>query len=133
MVDNPEKVKEIIKAALHGDKEIVLAQQHLSIEQQIAERERLDKENLLKVVEDLAAVHNEVLSLTPDEGQARAGPEQRRDMIALVKEEIGLSKEMRAETRDTWKDIQQLKTEERIVEKELTQVEQRKKRYDELL
>jgi hypothetical protein len=132
-MEQPEKVKEVIRAALHGDKEIVLTQQHLSIEQQIAERERIDKENLLKVAADLAAVHNEVLALTPDEMAARAGPEARRDMINLVKEEIGLSKEMRAETRDTWKDIQLLKTEERIVEKELTQVEQRKKRYDELL
>lgn len=132
-MEQPEKVKEVIRAALHGDKEIVLTQQHMSIEQQIAERERIDKENLLKVAADLAAVHNEVLALTPDEMQARAGPEARRDIINLVKEEIGLSKEMRAETRDTWKDIQMLKTEERIVEKELTQVEQRKKRYDELL
>lgn len=133
MVDG-EKVKEIIKAALHGDKEEVLKGQHESIEQEIRKREAIDDENLKHVEEDIVLLHNEILGFKRLEGEhARESPDERRDRLNLVKEELDLTKELRLENRDAWKDLQVLKQEERVVEKELTTLAQRKKRYDEIL
>ena len=133
-MENPEKVKELIKAALHGDKEEVLKEQHESIEQEIKKRKAIDEANVKHVEEDIVQLHNEILEFKRLEGEhAREAPDERRDRLNLVKEELGLTKELRLENRDSWKDIQALKQEERVVEKELTALGQRKKRYDEIL
>lgn len=129
-----EKVKELIKAALHGDKEEVLKEQHASLEHEIHKREAIDKANVKHVEEDIVQLHNEILGFKPLEGEnVRESPDQRRDRLNLVKVELDLTKELRLENRDSWKDIQVLKQEERVVEKELTTLAQRKKRYDEIL
>jgi hypothetical protein len=133
-MDDKNKVREVIKAALHGDKEEVLKEQHDSIEQEIQKREKIDVANVKHVEEDIVQLHNEILGFKYLDGEnLRETPDQRRDRLNLVKVELDLTKELRLENRDTWKDVQVLKQEERVVEKELTTLAQRKKRYDEIL
>ena len=58
---------------------------------------------------------------------------ERKDRIVLERARLDLTKEFREEERDAWKDIQQLRREEREVEKELTTDDQRHKRIKDLL
>jgi hypothetical protein len=51
----------------------------------------------------------------------------------LEREKLDLTKELREEQRDAWKDVQILKREEREVENELLGNDQRHKRTKELL
>ncbi len=132
-MNKAEAVKKIIEAALHGDKEEVLQQQHASLEAEIAEREKIDKEVTEATHEDILEVRNEMLGIGPGEGVAGESPDKRRDRLAMEKERLLLTKELRFELRDNWKDIQHLKQEERQVEGQLTQLAQRKKRYKDIL
>lgn len=117
--------------ALHGDKKRVLNEQIKSIEEEIVERKTISARNTEVVSEEVHELANEVAKLRPEHENA---PDlERKDRVVLEREKLDLTKELREERRDAWKDVQQLKREEREVEKELLGNEQRQRRTRELL
>jgi len=120
-----------ILESLHGDKQQVLKEQVKQIDEEIVERKVISTENAVTVNEEVGEISNEILNLRPaHENAADVG---RKDRTVLEREKLDLTKELREERRDAWKDVQQLKREEREVEKELLGNDQRQRRTRELL
>ena len=117
--------------ALHGDKKAVLKEQLKSIEGEIAERRLIGVDNTLAIHGELGELRNEELNLTRED---QSLPDKdRRDRMVVERERLDLSRELREEHRDTWKDVQNLQREERDVEKELSTTEHEHRRTKELL
>jgi len=119
-------------AAMQGDKKIVLKEQVLRIEEEIKEREKVDRFTLDVIEQEILEIQNEILKLRPMGPSHGASAELRKELQEMEKEKLVLSKEKRVEKRDAWKDVQVLKQEERDVEKELSQIEKRRERYKEM-
>lgn len=130
MTDKPNELDVVIDA-LHGDKKAVLKDQVKAIEEEIGERRLIAADTSLVIKDELQELRNETLNLThTDEGQ---GDRDRRDRLAVEKERLDLSRELRGEQRDSWKDVQNLRREEREVEKELSTSDKEHRRARELL
>lgn len=120
-----------ILSGQHDDKQRVLRKQLRSIEEEITERRLITADNTLVVKDELQELGTEIANLRHhDENLPDV---ERKDRMVLEREQLDLSKELRLEVRDAWKDVQQLKREEREVEKELVGNEQHHKRTKELL
>lgn len=119
-----------ISAALTGDKRAVLKDQLQRLEREVVERLLIDVLTRAAVEGEVTDIRGEIIRLQPPDGQGD-DPVARRDRLALEKERADLTKELRAEQRDCWRDVQELKREERQVEKELLTVHQRDKRLRE--
>ena len=119
-----DREKEIILKAVHGDKEEVLQEQHASIEKEIADRKRIDSEVKERIDQDIVEVDTAVMQAQPGNSD---------EVITLSKERLDLSKEKREEERECWKDIQDLKEEQRGVEKDLLTTEKKKERFTQIL
>lgn len=124
----PGELAEIV-AALHGDRAGVLKAQLTSIDAEIGERRLVAVDTTLVVHDELGRLRDEELNLTNDQNPN----EHLRERLALQQEELGLSRELREEQRDSWKDVQSLRQEQRLVEKELTVEDHHHKRTKELL
>jgi len=98
--------------ALHGDQKAVLSAQLRSIEEEVVERRLIATDTTLVVHDEVDALTNEVINL-PDS--------QRIERLQLTREQRGLRRELRDELRNAWKEVQALRQEERLVEKELLQ------------
>ncbi len=98
--------------ALHGDRKAVLSSQLRSIEEQVVERRLIAADTTLVVHDEVHELTNELLNLQDS---------QRLDRMQLSREQRGLQREVRDELRNAWKDVQALRQEERLVEKELLQ------------
>lgn len=120
-------------AALSGEKETVLKLQHRRIDEEIAERREIDRQNLAEIAEEKKEVREEMLKLDPENEMTGDGGDRRKDRITLERDKLMLSKEERDEKRACWTDTQNLKREDREVEKALVQQDQRRKRIDELI
>jgi hypothetical protein len=130
MTDKPNELDVVIDA-LHGDKKAVLKDQVKTIEDEIGERRLIAADTSLVIKDELQELRNETLNLThAEEGQ---GDRDRKDRLAVEKQRLDLSRELRGEQRDSWKDVQNLRREEREVEKELSTSEKEHRRARELL
>lgn len=116
-----------ISAALTGDKRAVLKDQLKRLEREVVERLLIDVLTRANVEEEVRDIRNEILNLQPADGQPD-NPTERSARLTLKKECLDLTKELRVEQRDCWRDVQNLQREEREVEKELLLVHQRDKR-----
>jgi len=122
---------DVVIDALHGDKKAVLKDQVKTIEEEIGERRLIAADTSLVINDELQELRNETLNLThTEEGQ---GDRDRKDRLAVEKQRLDLSRELRGEQRDSWKDVQNLRREEREVEKELSTSEKEHRRARELL
>lgn len=122
---------DVVIDALHGDKKAVLKDQVKTIEDEIGERRLIAADTSLVIKDELQELRNETLNLThTEEGQ---GDRDRKDRLAVEKQRLDLSRELRGEQRDSWKDVQNLRREEREVEKELSTSEKEHRRARELL
>ncbi len=115
----------------HADKKRLFKGQLRSIEEEIVERRLIASDTTLQVHDEVGELENAIANLRP--AHENAPDIERRDRLVLEREKIELNKELREEQRDSWKDVQHLKQEEREVEKELVGEEQRHKRTKELL
>jgi hypothetical protein len=130
MTDKPNELDVVIDA-LHGDKKAVLKDQVKTIEEEIGERRLIAADTSLVIKDELQELRNETLNLThTEEGQ---GDRDRKDRLAVEKQRLDLSRELRGEQRDSWKDVQNLRREEREVEKELSTSDKEHRRARELL
>lgn len=130
MTDQPDELNVVVEA-LHGDKKAVLKDQVKTIEEEIGERRLIAADTSLVIKDELQELRNETLNLThTEEGQ---GDRDRKDRLAVEKQRLDLSRELRGEQRDSWKDVQNLRREEREVEKELSTSEKEHRRARELL
>jgi hypothetical protein len=128
-----DKPTEAVIAAVHGEKEELLKLQHSGIEAEITERGDIHTANMESIAEEKKEVRDEMLKLEPENEMVGDGGDRRKDRITLERDKLMLSKEERDENRACWADQQNLKREEREVEKELLRNDQRRKRIDELL
>jgi hypothetical protein len=130
MTDKPDELDAVVDA-LHGDKKAVLKDQVKTIEEEIGERRLIAADTSLVIKDELQDLRNETLNLThAEEGQ---GDRDRKDRLAVEKQRLDLSRELREEQRDSWKDVQNLRREEREVEKELSTSDKEHRRARELL
>lgn len=120
-------------AAVNGDKTKTLELQHQMITDEIGERRTIDKTNLNEIAEEKKEVRAEMQKLEPENEIVGDGGDRRKDRITLERDKLTLSKEERDERRGCFNDVQNLKREDREVEKALLQQEQRRKRIDELM
>jgi hypothetical protein len=125
-----DEVDELL-GALHGDKQKVLKGQLTSIEREIVERRLISADTSVAVNEEAGELANEIANLRP--ANPHVPDVERKDRVVLEREKLDLTKELREEQRDAWKDVQMLKREEREVENELVGNELRHKRTRELL
>lgn len=116
---------------LHADQKKVLEGQLLSIEEEIVERRLIAADTSLQVHDEVGTLRNAIVNLTP--AHENAGDVDRKDRLMLEREQRDLTKEVREEQRDSWKDVQQLKREVREVEKELASEERQHRRAKDLL
>lgn len=128
-----DKPTEAVIAAVHGEKEDLLKLQHNAIEGEITERRDIHTTNLESIAEEKKEVREEMIKLEPENEMVGDGGDRRKDRITLERDKLMLSKEERDEYRACWADQQNLKREEREVEKELLRNDQRRKRIDELM
>lgn len=119
---------DIVAAALSGDKKAVLKEQLRLIDREILERLMIELLTRDGIEHDVADIRNEIIQLQPDHDGNPDDPVKRRDRLALRKEELDLTKELREEREGCWRDVKDLKREERDVQKELTTIEKRDKR-----
>jgi hypothetical protein len=112
MTEDPATDLDGILDALHGDRKAVLSSQLRSIEEEVVERRLIATDTTLVVHDEVHELTNELLNLP--EGQ-------RQERIMLAREQRGLRREVRDELRNAWKEVQALRQEERLVEKELLQ------------
>jgi D-ribose pyranose/furanose isomerase RbsD len=115
----------------HADRKQVLKGQLRSIEEEIVERRLIAADTSLQVHDEVGELDTTMANLRP--AHEHAPDVERKDRMILEREKLDLTKEIREEQRDTWKDVQNLKREEREVEKELTTEEHEHKRTKELL
>ena len=125
-----DDVDEIL-GALHGDKKTVLKGQLTDIEKEIVERRLIAADTSIAVNDEIGELRNEIVNRQP--ANEHMPDVERKDRLALEREKSELTRELRLEQRDAWKDVQQLRREEREVEKELTVSVQQHKRFKELL
>ena len=125
-----DDVDEIL-GALHGDKKAVLKGQLTDIEKEIVERRLIAADTSIAVNDEIGELRNEIVNRQP--ANEHMPDVERKDRFALEREKSELTRELRLEQRDAWKDVQQLRREEREVEKELTVSVQQHKRVRELL
>jgi hypothetical protein len=111
MTDAPNELDGVLDA-LHGDRKGVLTAQLRSIEEEVVERRLIATDTTLVVHDEVNALTNEVINM-PDS--------QRVERLQLMREQRGLRREVRDEQRNAWKEVQALRQEERLVEKELLQ------------
>ena len=107
--DRPNELDGVLDA-LHGDRKALLTSQLRSIEEEVVERRLIATDTTLVVHDEVGELTNELLNL-PDG--------QRQERLQLAREQRGLRREVRDELRNAWKEVQALRTEERLVEKEL--------------
>lgn len=117
--------------ASHQDKKHLFKNQLRGIEEEIVERRLIASDTALQVHDEVGELDNAIANMRP--AHENAADVERRDRMVLEREKMELTKELREEQRDSWKDVQRLKEEEREVEKELVGEEQRHKRTKELL
>ena len=130
MTEQPDELSAVVDA-LHGDKKAVLKEQVKTIEEEIGERRLIAADTSLVIKDELQELRNESLNLThTEEG---LGDRDRKDRLAVEKQRLDLSRELREEQRDSWKDVQNLRREEREVVKELSTSEKEHRRARELL
>jgi hypothetical protein len=122
---------DVALAGQHLDKKRLLKGQLRSIEEEIVERRLIASDTSLQVHDEVGVLDNTMANLRP--AHENAPDVERKDRMILEREKLDLTKEIREEQRDSWKDVQQLKREEREVEKELVGEEQRHNRVKELL
>jgi hypothetical protein len=120
-----------IVTGLHDDKKRVLKGQLRSIEEEIVERRLIAADTSLQVHDEVHDLNNAILQLLPP--HPHVPDVERKDRMVLEREKLDLTKEVREEQRDSWKDVQQLKREEREVENVLLGEEQRHRRTKEFL
>ena len=117
-------------AAQHIDKKLLLKGQLRSIEEEIVERRLIAADTSLQVHDEVGELDNTILKLQP--AHENVPDVERKDRMVLEREKLDLTKEIREEQRDSWKDVQNLKREEREVEKELVTEDQAHRRTKEL-
>ena len=123
---------DIISAALHGDKRTVLHAELDLVRGDLAERHRINEAQRTMIEEELAAVRQRILDLSP-EGTLPGEARHTRGELEQEKEYRMLTRELRAENRSCWNDVQHLRDVERNLVSQLLFLDQREQRLREFV
>jgi hypothetical protein len=117
-----------VVAALHQERTVVLRAQHASISTEVGERQRISANVARSLQEEILEVGSTILNLTrPDQPDLYLN-----ERVTLDKQRRGLTRELRAEQIGAWRDVQELRREQRGIEHELLQGLQRRRRMEDL-
>src|SRR6266404_4426086 len=106
-----EKKDPIDKAfgAIHEDKKKLFTDQLKDIDAEIVERQLIGADNTLSVNDELLELGSEIANRSP---HSQNSPDlERKDRMNLQRDKRSLTRELREEQRDTWKDVQPLREE----------------------
>lgn len=119
---------DVIAAALSGDRHAVLKDQLRRIEIEIVARLAINITTREAIHHRITDLRTDLLKLAPPHDGLGDDPTTLRDRLSLKREMRLLLRELSDEHRSCWSDTQALRTEARIVEKELLQHQYRDKR-----
>ena len=117
-----------VVGAMHHDKAVVLRSQHASIAVEIGERQRITTNIARSVQEEILDIGSVILNLTV----AQQPDLYLKERVTLEDQRRTLTRELRTEELSAWRDMQELRREQRTIEHELTQDWQRRKRLEDL-
>lgn len=124
---------DIINAALSGDRRAVLKDQLRRIDTEIIERLAVNITTREAIHEQLTDLRRDIMSCEPAHHGLPDDPVIRRDRFVLKRDYRKLVLDLAEEQRSCWHDTQALKTEARLVEKELLTLAQRDRRLSDFL
>jgi hypothetical protein len=114
--------------AMHRDKSVVLRAQHTAINLEIGERQRITASLNRLLQEEILDLGSTILNLLrPDQPDAYL-----KERVTLEEHRRGLTRELRSEQLQAWRDVQELRREQRTIEHELTLDVQRRQRLEEM-
>lgn len=117
---------EDIVNALYEDKRRLLEEQLGSINAALAERQAIHTNGMTSINGETRTLRDLILTMTPDHGEH--GDPQRHDRSRLELSWANLTREARDEERNNWRDQQHLRTEERLVQRDLTAARRQEER-----
>lgn len=121
---------DIISAAMHGDKQMVLRAELALVRDDLAQRLHINTEQKQMIEEELAGVRQRILDLSPA-AEADGDTRHAREELEQEKAFAQLTTEEREEEKDCWNDIQHLRDVERNLLTQLMYLEQRDRRLRE--
>ena len=111
---------------LQQDKTLVLRSQLTSISVEIGDRKQISNDIARSINDEVLNLSNTILNLTRhDHADAYL-----KERVTLQEQRSALAKELRAEERESWKDCQELRKEQRLLELDIVQTGQRKQRLE---
>jgi hypothetical protein len=118
----------VLLELLQQEKATVLRSQLASISIDAGERQRISNVISSSLEQEVLEVSSTILNLTQhDQPDAYL-----KERVTLEEHRRTLTRELRAEQRDAWKDCQELRREQRMLELELVQSRQRRERLEDL-
>ena len=120
-----------VLGAIHTDKHIVLRDQLRAIAGEIRQRREVYQAVTRAIDSDLSLVGGQIQRFQPaNQWEADLN---RKDWLFLEGHQLDLGRELRQEQRECWRDIQHLLTEQRQVQRELSESQKRHDRTEKLL
>lgn len=113
---------------MHEEKTAVLRSQLSGIAVEVGERNAIASKIKGSLETELLAIGSTILNLTRPESPDL----YLRERVQLDEQRRALTRELRAEERDAWRDVQELRREHRLIEQEIVQALQRRERLEEL-
>jgi len=114
--------------AMYEDKKTVLRSQLAGIAVEIGERRRIMNAIKNGLDEEVLDLGSTIANLTRSESPDL----YLKERVTLEEHRRSLTQEMRGEQLNAWRDVQELRREQRSIEQELVQAVQRTKRLEEL-
>jgi hypothetical protein len=122
-----EELSDVL-GSLHADKARVLRTQLSGIAVEITERYRIANVLTTALNDEALEIGSTLLNLVKQE----CADAYLRERIALSEQRRTLTKELRSEQRESWRDVQELRREQRTIEQELVEAGQRRQRLEDL-
>ncbi len=125
-----EEERQLLEA-LYRDRALLVRAQLGRVVEELVERQLISAEMGRSIAAELRDLGTIILQLSPEHDNV---PDLNRpDRLLLEKERRELTKELRAEQREAWRDFQLLRRELRELERELAQQRQQQHRLSEWL
>jgi len=114
--------------AMYDDKKIVLRSQLTGIAVELAERQRISSAISRSLHDESLDLGSTIANMT----RLDAPDLYLKERVTMEEQRRSLTRELRGEQLNAWRDLQELRREQRSIEQELVQAVQRNKRLEEM-
>jgi hypothetical protein len=114
--------------SLHSDKVALLRAQLAAIETQEQDRLTIDTQIKRQLEENIGEVRLDELRVSPDPESSEAADAQREARVQFLFKRLDLVNRLSDEMRHCWNDYQRLEEQKREIQRELTELQQRRDR-----